>query len=92
MSPVLKGTKRLILIGAVLAISLLLASNYVGSNQVAATDQCGVDGRGSCPNTACNSACGSDGTHHKKGTRAVFTPFYPPECEVGPGCYTTSCN
>src|SRR2546425_4289004 len=45
-----------------------------------------------CANTACNSACWVDGTHHHPGTVAMRTVRQPNSCPPGTGgCLASPC-
>ncbi len=47
---------------------------------------------GSCANTACNTACWADGTHHNHGTFAKQTVRTPVGCTGTGGCVTEACQ
>jgi hypothetical protein len=44
-----------------------------------------------CANTACNSDCWADGTHHNPQTSANKKPFNPGGCPTKYGCVTVAC-
>lgn len=91
-----RHTLRFLAIAAAITVALLAVLHFASRSGTfaSATDNPeGLTPLAPCANTACNSNCWADGTHHNPQTVAVEKPFAPLECgENAHGCITRSCR
>jgi len=89
-------TLRFLAVAAVITVALLAVLHYQSQSGTYASATGSPEDPtplAPCANTACNSSCWGDGTHHNPGTVAVEKPFAPIECgQNAHGCITRSCR
>lgn len=77
---------------AILSIVFFQNSEKTGTYAAVPDGQTDRTPPGDCANTACNTFCWSDGTHHHNGTFAKQTIPTPVECSGTGGCRTVPCE
>ena len=83
----------LTLVACIVVLSIVfLQSGKTGAYAAVSGGQTPHTRGGNCANTACNTFCWSDGTHHHNGTFAKQTTPTPTGCSGTGGCLTVACQ